>query len=90
MTDPNPTAPLAAGETVSSSSPKVSLGPAKAVVAAAAGVVTAVSVWLTGAPLADGAIDLNEGISLTLAILGGLGVPGIGTYLAPTNVTRNR
>lgn len=78
---------LAVGETVSSSSPKVELGPAKAIIAAAGGVVTALSVWLTTAPLADGALDVNEGIALVIAILGGLGVPGIGTYLTPTRVT---
>lgn len=85
-----PTTPLAVGEEVTSDSPKVTLGPAKAVVASVAGVVTAVGVWLSAGPLADGAIDLNEGIGLTLAILGGLGVPGIGTYLTPTTVKRNR
>jgi hypothetical protein len=69
-----------------SASPKITLGPSKAILAAIGGVVTAVSVWLTGAPLADGALDLNEGIGLAIAILGGLGVPGIGTYVVPTKV----
>ena len=78
---------LDVGETVSSDSPKVSLGSSKAVVAAIGGVVTAVSVWLTGGPFADGAIDLNEGIALAIAVLAGLGVPGIGAYLTPTKVT---
>lgn len=69
-----------------SASPKVTLGPAKAVLAAVGGVVTALGVWLTGAPFADGALDLNESISLVLTILAGAGVPGIGTYLVPTKV----
>lgn len=97
MTDPNwevhetpagAPAPLTVGQTVSSASPSVDLGKSKAVVAAVAGVVTAVSVWLTTAPLADGRLDLNEGIALGIAVLGGLGVPGIGAYIAPTSVTR--
>lgn len=68
-----------------SASPKVTLGPAKAVVAAIAGVAVAVGPVLTLA-LQDGAIDLNEGISLAVAVLVGLGVPGVGTYLTPTKV----
>lgn len=82
--------PLHVGETVASTSPKVELGKSKAVVAAIGGVVTAVSVWLTAGPLNDGAIDLNEGIALVIAILAGLGVPGIGAYLTPTKVTRTQ
>ena len=78
---------LEVGETVSSDSPKVSLGSSKAVVAAIGGVVTAVSIWLTGDPFADGAIDLGEDIALAFAIGGGLGIPGLGTYLMPTKVT---
>lgn len=80
---------LAVGETVTSDSPKVTLGPAKAVVAAIGGVVTSVAVWLTTAPLSDGALDLNEGIALVIAVLAGLGVPGIGTYVTRTTVKAN-
>lgn len=78
---------LEVGETVESSSPKVQLGKSKAVVAAGAGLVTAVSMWLTGSPFEDGALDLGEGIALAFAIAGGLGVPGLGTYYMPTKVT---
>ena len=78
---------LAPGETVTSDSPKVTLGPAKAIVAAAGGVVSSVAVWLATGPFADGALDLNEGIALVIAILAGLGVPGIGTYVTRTTVT---
>jgi hypothetical protein len=80
---------LAPGETVTSDSPKVTLGPAKAIVAAVGGVVTSLSVWLTTGPFNDGALDLNEGIALVIAILAGLGVPGIGTYVTRTKVTAN-
>lgn len=77
---------LAVGETVSSSSPKVSLGKSKAVFAAIAGLAVAVGPVLTLA-LQDGAIDLNEGIGIAIAALVGLGVPGVGTYITPTSVT---
>lgn len=87
MTNNEPGRHLVPGESVTSASPKVELGPAKAIASAVGGVVTAISVWLLTAPLADGALDLNEGIALVIAILGGLGVPGIGTYLTPTRVT---
>lgn len=80
-------AALDVGETVTSDSPKVELGPAKAIVAAIGGLFVAVGPVLTVA-LADGAIDLNEGIALGVAVLVGLGVPGVGAYVAPTKVTR--
>ncbi|QKY80325.1 hypothetical protein SEA_MERCEDES_25 [Microbacterium phage Mercedes] len=81
-----PITALKVGEEVSSASPKIELGKSKAFFAGAAGLVTALSVWLTGEPLADGAIDLNEGFALVLAVLGGLGVGGLGTYVVPTKV----
>lgn len=86
MSTINP-APLHVGETVTSDSPKVELGKSKAIFAAISGVVVAVSPVLSVA-LGDGAIDLNEGIALGIAVLVGLGVPGVGTYLVPTSVTR--
>lgn len=85
----NNEAPLFAGETVTSDSPKVELGKSKAIVAAIGGVVAAVAPVLT-VTLADGAIDLNEGIALAIAVLAGLGIPGIGAYIVPTKVTRVR
>lgn len=84
---PNPREPLVVGETVSSESPKVELGKSKAVIAAVGGVVAAVGLLLPSV-LADGAISLNEGFLLLFAVLGGAGVPGIGTYVTPTSVTR--
>jgi hypothetical protein len=81
-----PAPALAVGEETTSSDPKIQLGNSKAVVATIGGVVTAISVWLTTGPLTDGALDLNEGIALVIAILGGLGF-GVGTYVVPTKVT---
>lgn len=86
---PQSTTSLTVGETVSSESPKVELGKSKAIVAAVGGVFVAVGGVLVGA-LSDGAIDLNEGIALGIAVLVGLGVPGVGTYVVPTSVTRKR
>lgn len=83
------TAPLAVNETVTSDSPKVSLGKAKAIAAAIGGLFVAVGPVLTTA-LADGALDLNEGIAIGIAVLVGLGVPGLGVYYTPTTVTRKR
>lgn len=80
--------PLTVGETVSSASPAVDLGKSKAVVAAIGGVIAAVAPVLT-VTLADGQLDVNEGIALVIAILAGLGIPGIGAYVVPTKVTRN-
>ncbi len=77
------------GETISSDSPKVELGKSKAIVAAITGGVVAAGGVLTTA-LMDGAIDAGEGIAIFVALLVGLGVPGIGTYTAPTSVTRKR
>lgn len=81
--------PLVVGETVSSDSPKVTLGKGKAIIAAVAGLAVAVGPLLANA-LEDGAIDTNEGITLFIAVLVGLGVPGLGTYFTPTKVTRNK
>lgn len=81
-----PITALAVGEEVLSDSPKVELGNSKAIIAAVGGLITAVSMWLTGDPFADGALDLGEGIALAFAIAGGLGIPGLGTYYMPTKV----
>lgn len=85
---PNPREPLVVGETVSSESPKVELGKSKAVIAAGGGLIVALGTWFLTGALDDGALSVNEGIGLVLAILGGIGVPGIGTYVTPTSVTR--
>ena len=79
---------LASGETVKSSSPAVTLGPAKAVIAAILGALGA-AVPLGIAAIADGAIDLSEGWGILGALLVGAGVIGGGTWLTPTKVTAN-
>jgi hypothetical protein len=79
---------LAAGETVTSASPKVTLGPAKAIIAAILGALGA-AVPLAIAATADGAIDLNEGWGILGALLVGGGIIGGGTWVTPTKVTAN-
>lgn len=78
---------LEVGETVKSDSPKVELGPAKAIIAAILGAVVTAAGVILQAVSNDGGIDLNEGIAIALAIAAGAGVPGLGTYLVPTKVT---
>lgn len=68
-----------------SASPKVTLGPAKAIIAGVLGAVTSIAPVLTLA-IQDGVLDVGEGVGLLVALLVGLGVPGVGTYLAPTKV----
>ena len=95
MTHTNPSAAtpgpdhLSPGETVKSSSPAVTLGPAKAIVAAILGAILTAGAVILQAVSNDGAIDVNEGIAIVLAIAAGAGVPGLGTYIAPTTVKAN-
>lgn len=81
-----PAAALEVGEETTSANPKIELGNSKAILAGLGGVATAVATWLTTGPFLDNALDLNEGIALAIAILGGLGF-GVGTYVIPTKVT---
>lgn len=82
------TAPLRIGETVSSASPKVDLGPAKAVVAT---IATAVSMALgaLAVALADEVVTTGEWVTIAIAFLAGTGLVGGATYAARTSVTRN-
>lgn len=77
---------LAAGETVTSDSPKVDLGPAKAIVAT---VATAVSMALgaLGVALTDEIVTSGEWVAVAIAFLAGTGLVGGATYFAKTTVT---
>lgn len=76
------------GEVVSSASPKVTLGPAKAVVAtvaaAALGGLTALSTALL-----DERVTGAEWVTVAIATIVGSGIVGGATYLARTTVTGN-
>lgn len=76
------------GETVKSSSPAITLGPAKAIIAAVLGALGA-AVPLAVAAIGDGTLDLTEGWGIVTALLVGAGVIGGGTYLTPTTVKGN-
>ncbi len=71
---------------VSSSSPAVKLGPAKAVVAAIAGAVVAAGPLVIEA-VSDGVLDIGELWSIIGALLVGSGITGTATYLKSTKVT---
>lgn len=92
MSNPSAATPgpdhLAVGDTVKSSSPAVTLGPAKAVIAAILGALGA-AVPLAINATADGVLDLGEGWAIVGALLAGAGVIGAGTWLTPTKVTAN-
>lgn len=88
MTDYNKsTATLNVGETVTTDSPKVTLGKAKAVVAT---VATAVSMGLgaLAVALADETVTQGEWVTVAIAFLAGTGLVGGATYAAKTTVTR--
>lgn len=92
MTNPSAATPgpdhLATGQTVSSSSKAVTLGPAKAVIAAILGGLGA-AVPLAIAAIGDGSIDVSEGWGIVTALLIGAGIIGGGTFVTPTKVTAN-
>lgn len=92
MTNPSAATPgpdhLVVGQTVLSSSPKVTLGPAKAVVGAIAGAVVAAGP-ITLEAIADGAIDLGEIWSIIGALLVGAGLVGGSVFAKSAKVTAN-
>lgn len=77
---------LAPGETVPSSSPKVTLGNAKAVVAAVVGGLASGAAALLTA-IGDGAVDLSEFYVILGAVLVGSGLTGGTTWAKSTDVT---
>ena len=92
MTNPAAATPgpdhLATGDVVLSSSPKVTLGPAKAVVGAIAGAVVSAGPLVLEA-IADGAVDLGEVWSIIGALLVGAGLVGGSVFVKSTKVTAN-
>lgn len=80
---------LAPGETVTSNSPKVDLGPAKAIVAAVGGALVGGLTALSTA-LADEVVTSGEWTTIALAVVIGSGIVGGATFIAPTSVTARR
>lgn len=83
------TTALSVGETVDSSSPKVTLGKSKAVVAAVGGALVG-GLTALGVALADEVVTSGEWVAVALAVVVGTGLVGGATFVAPTTVTRNR
>lgn len=74
--------------TLESSSPAVTLGPAKAIVAAVTGALVG-GLTALGTALTDGAITPAEWVAVALATLLGSGLTGGATYAKSTTVTLN-
>lgn len=79
---------LVAGETVTSDSPKVTLGNAKAVAAAVSATLVA-GLTVLGAALSDNVVTPGEWIAVGIAVLGGPLFVGGATYYARTTVKGN-
>lgn len=79
---------LAVGETVTSSSPLVTLGNAKGIAGGVAGTAVAFLTGL-GTGLADGTVTGQEWVNIAIAtVLGAVAAFGL-TYATPTKVTLN-
>lgn len=84
-----PNTPLAVGETVSTSSPKVNLGIAKTVVSAVGGALVGGLSALSTA-LTDEVVSQQEWTFVALATIIGSGLVAGATWTTPTTVTRKQ
>jgi hypothetical protein len=81
---------VAQGETVNSASEAITLGPAKAIVAAVGGALVGGLTALATALADDQAVSSSEWVAVALALIIGSGVVGGGVYATRTTVTGNR
>jgi hypothetical protein len=79
---------VASGETVNSADPSITVGPAKAVVAAVAGALVGGLTYLSAA-LQDNVVSGQEWVNVALAVIIGTGVVGGATYATRTTVKGN-
>lgn len=79
---------VASGETVNSSSPSITVGPAKAIVAAVGGALVG-GLSALGVALSDESVTSGEWVAVALAVVVGSGIVGVPTYLARTTVHGN-
>lgn len=86
---PTPDVALAVGEKVTSDSAAVTLGPAKAIVAAVSGALVG-GLTALGTALADEVVTSGEWVAVALAVVIGSGLTGGATYVARTTVTGSR
>lgn len=94
MTNPNLTpghgsVAVAAGETVNSADPSITLGPAKAIAATVATVAVAFLTALGTALQSDNVVTGSEWVAIALATVVGTGLVGGATYLTRTTVRGN-
>jgi hypothetical protein len=80
---------LLPGETVTSDSPKVDLGPAKAIAATIATIAVAF-LGALGVAITDGEITAGEWVTIATATIVSTGLVGGATFITPTSVTRKR
>lgn len=85
----NSTDPLHVGETVSSSSEKVTIGPAKAIAAAVGGALVG-GLTALQASLSDEVVTSQEWTTIALATIIGSGLVAGATFFTPASVTRQR
>lgn len=79
---------VASGETVNSSSPAITVGPAKAIVAAVGGALVG-GLSALGVALADEVVTSGEWVAVALAVVLGTGLVGGATYATRTTVKGN-
>jgi hypothetical protein len=77
---------LVAGETVSSASDQVDLGPAKAVAATVATIAVAF-LGALGVAITDNVVTGQEWVTIAIATIVATGLVGGATYLAPASIT---
>lgn len=77
------------GETVTSDSPAVTLGPAKAIVAAIGGALVG-GLTALGTALTDEVVTSGEWVAVALAVVIGSGLTGGATFAVKTTVTGSR
>ena len=81
---------VAAGETVNTASPSITLGPAKAIAAFVATIAVAFLTALGSALTGDGIVTGPEWVTIALATIVGSGLVGGAAYVTRTTVTGNR
>lgn len=86
MSNFNPHAALDVGEVTTTASPRIDLGPAKAVAATIATVAVSFLGSL-GVAIADGAVSGQEWVTIAIATIVSTGLVGGATFITPAKVT---
>lgn len=86
MSNFNPHAALDVGEVTTTASPRIDLGPAKAVAATVATVAVSF-LGALGVAIADGAVSGQEWVTIAIATIVSTGLVGGATFITPAKVT---